>query len=144
MHSAKLVLAAGLVGAIAVGSVAPLKAQYYYPPPGYAYPPPGYGYRSYPGADPNGCPPGYSLQGGNCAPYRGPRGGGYYPGADPNGCPPGYSLQGGNCAPYRGPRGQGYYPGADPNGCPPGYSLQGGNCAPYRGPYGPGAGYYYR
>lgn len=23
------------------------------------------------GPDPNGCPPGYSLQGGNCAPYRG-------------------------------------------------------------------------
>lgn len=23
------------------------------------------------GPDPNGCPPGYSLQGGNCAPYKG-------------------------------------------------------------------------
>jgi hypothetical protein len=104
--------------AIALGTLVPAKAQYYPPPnygppPGYGYdyPPPRYGYRSYPGADPNGCPPGYSLQGGNCAPYRGPVGRGYYPGADPNGCPPGYSLQGGNCAPYKGPYGPGpgYY-----------------------------------
>ena len=26
----------------------------------------------------NGCPPGYTIQGGNCAPYRGPTGWGYY------------------------------------------------------------------
>jgi hypothetical protein len=29
----------------------------------------------------NGCPAGYTLQGGNCAPYRGPRGRGVPPGA---------------------------------------------------------------
>jgi hypothetical protein len=26
----------------------------------------------------NGCPPGYTVQGGNCAPYKGPVGPGYY------------------------------------------------------------------
>jgi hypothetical protein len=119
MHArTKVFLAGGFVGAITIGTLAPANAQYYPPPnygppPGYGYdyPPPRYGYRSYPGADPNGCPPGYSLQGGNCAPYRGPVGRGYYPGADPNGCPPGYSLQGGNCAPYKGPYGprSGFY-----------------------------------
>jgi hypothetical protein len=46
----------------------------------------------------NGCPPGYTVQGGNCAPYKGPGGGGWN---TPNGCPPGYTVQGGNCAPYR-------------------------------------------
>jgi hypothetical protein len=124
MHARTKVFLVGFVGAIALGTLVPAKAQYYPPPPGYGPPPPGYGY-DYP-------PPRYG--------YRS------YPGADPNGCPPGYSLQGGNCAPYKGPRGGGYYPGADPNGCPPGYSLQGGNCAPYKGPYGrgPGYGYYYR
>jgi opacity protein-like surface antigen len=53
----------------------------------------------YYGGDPHGCPPGYSLQGGNCAPYRGPQGGGWN---TYNGCPPGYTIQGANCAPYRG------------------------------------------
>jgi hypothetical protein len=92
MRTSRILLSVGCVGAIALGTLVPAKAQYYYPPPGYGGPPPGYGYR---GADPNGCPPGYTLQGGNCAPYRGPRGGGYgyYRGADPAGCPPGYSLQ---------------------------------------------------
>jgi hypothetical protein len=56
-------------------------------------------YGGYYGGDPNGCPPGYSLQGGNCAPYKGPVGGGWNTW---NGCPPGYTVQGGNCAPYRG------------------------------------------
>src|SRR5215472_8075694 len=46
----------------------------------------------------NGCPPGYTVQGGNCAPYRGPGGGGWNTW---NGCPPGYTVQGGNCARYR-------------------------------------------
>jgi hypothetical protein len=117
MHARTKVYLVGFVGAIALGTLVPAKAQYYPPPnygppPGYGYdyPPPRYGYRSYPGADPNGCPPGYSLQGGNCAPYRGPVGGGW----------------------------------RTWNGCPPNYTIQGGVCQPYRGPYGPGAGYYYR
>jgi hypothetical protein len=92
---------AGFVGAITIGTLAPANAQYY-PPPNYG-PPPGYGYRSYP-ADPNGCPPGYTLQGGNCAPYRGPVGGGW---RTWNGCPPNYTVQGGVCQPYRGPYGPG-------------------------------------
>jgi hypothetical protein len=29
----------------------------------------------------NGCPPGYTVQGGNCVPYKGPRGPGVPPGA---------------------------------------------------------------
>jgi hypothetical protein len=65
---------------------------------GYGY---GYrhGYNPYAtGPDPNGCPPGYTFQGGNCAPYKGPSGGGWNTW---NGCPPGYTIQGGNCAPYR-------------------------------------------
>jgi hypothetical protein len=49
-----------------------------------------------------GCPPGYTVQGGTCAPYRGPVGGGW---RSWNGCPPGYTVQGGNCAPYQGPVG---------------------------------------
>jgi hypothetical protein len=97
----RILLAAGFVGAIAIGTLAPANAQYPYPPPpGYGY---GYGYRTY-----NGCPPGYTVQGGNCAPYQGPVGGGW---RTYNGCPPGYTIQGGNCAPYRGPVGPrpGYY-----------------------------------
>jgi hypothetical protein len=93
-----LALAVGCVSAIAIGSAAPVRAQYYYPPP------PGYG--GYGGPDPHGCPPGYSLQGGNCAPYQGPVGGGGW--RTYNGCPPGYTIQGGACQPYRGPVGPGY------------------------------------
>ena len=116
MHArTKVFLAGGFVSAITIGALAPANAQYYPPPyygppPGYGYdyPPPRYGYRGYPGADPNGCPPGYSLQGGNCAPYRGPAGGGW---RTWNGCPPNYTIQGGACQPYRGPYGPGagYY-----------------------------------
>jgi hypothetical protein len=72
-----LALTIGCVSAIAIGSVAPVRAQDYYPPrPGYG----GYGDPS-----PHGYPSGYlwfssdpcadpiqaSLQGGNCAPYQG-------------------------------------------------------------------------
>jgi hypothetical protein len=99
----RIVLLVCFIGAVAVVTLVSVHAQYYYPPPpgyGYGPPPPGYGYG---GPDPNGCPPGYSLQGGNCAPYRGPTGGGW---RTYNGCPPGYTIQGGNCAPYRG---HGYY-----------------------------------
>jgi hypothetical protein len=87
----RIILAACFIGAVAAETLAPADAQYYYPPPaGY-----GYGYPTY-----NGCPPGYTIQGGNCAPYRG-HGGGWniY-----NGCPPGYTIQGGACKPYRGHR----------------------------------------
>ena len=114
MRTARILLAVGCVGGIALGTLASVtraSAQYYPPPPGYGY---GYGY-------------GYRH--------------GYGYGADPHSCPPGYSLQGGNCAPYKGPSGGGWN---TYNGCPPGYTIQGGNCAPYRGPTGPGYGYYYR
>jgi hypothetical protein len=108
MCTTRMLLAVAYVCAIALGAlVVPAKAQYY-PPPGYGYgyPPPGYGYgyRTW-----NGCPPGWTVQGGNCAPYRGPGGGGW---DTSNGCPPGYTIQGGNCAPYKGPRGPGVPPGA--------------------------------
>jgi hypothetical protein len=102
MRTTRILLAAGCVGGIALGTLASAlraNAQYYPPPPGY-----GYGYRTW-----NGCPPGYTVQGGNCAPYQGPVGGGW---RTWNGCPPGYTIQGGNCAPYKGPvygPGWGYY-----------------------------------
>ena len=69
---AKTAVTLGFLGATAIGTTATIQAQGYY---GYH----GYGY--YPGADPNGCPPGYSLQGGNCAPYKGPSGPGVPRGA---------------------------------------------------------------
>jgi hypothetical protein len=94
----RITLTAALVGAATVGSAIVVNAQYYYPRPGYDYPPPGYGggygWRSW-----NGCPPGYTVQGGACAPYRGPTGGGW---RTWNGCPHGYTVQGGECRPYRG------------------------------------------
>jgi hypothetical protein len=99
----KIVLAGALIGAAVADSAGPANAQYYPPPPPYGY---GYGGQTW-----NGCPPGYTVQGGNCAPYRGPSGGGW---RTWNGCPPGYTVQGGNCAPYQGPvggpprRGYGY------------------------------------
>jgi hypothetical protein len=49
----------------------------------------------------NGCPRGWTVQGGNCAPYKGPVGGGR---PTWNGCPPNYTIQGGECKPYIGPR----------------------------------------
>jgi hypothetical protein len=110
----KAISALGCIGTIVFGTLVPAKAQYYYPAPGYPPPPDydapppnygyGYGYRTW-----NGCPPGYTVQGGNCAPYQGPVGGGW---RTWNGCPPGYTVQGGNCAPYKGPvygPGYGYY-----------------------------------
>ena len=64
-----------VAGLFALGTIAPVNAQYYPPPPGYGY---GYGYhyRTW-----NGCPPGWTVQGGNCAPYQGPRGPGVPRGA---------------------------------------------------------------
>jgi hypothetical protein len=66
----KIAATIGVVGAIASGSAVPAAADWYY---GHRHRYYNY-YGGYPGADPNGCPPGYSLQGGNCAPYKGPRG----------------------------------------------------------------------
>jgi hypothetical protein len=92
----KILLAGALVGAALSDGVVAAKAQYY-PPPPYGYGGYGDGWRTW-----NGCPPGYTVQGGNCAPYRGPTGGGW---RTWNGCPPGYTVQGGSCAPYQGPVG---------------------------------------
>jgi hypothetical protein len=89
----RIVLASALIGAAVAGGIGTANAQYY-PPPPYGY---GYGGQTW-----NGCPPGYTVQGGACAPYRGPVGGGW---RSWNGCPPGYTVQGGNCAPYQGPVG---------------------------------------
>ncbi len=102
MHTTKILLAVGCVGAIALDTLVPAKAQYYPPPRppdyGYNYPPPDdrYGY----GWTWNDCPPGWTVQGGNCAPYKGPVAGGW---RTRNGCPPGYTIHGGACARYRGP-----------------------------------------
>jgi hypothetical protein len=80
---AKIALALGFIGATAIGTTAAVQAQGvyfgygYYPQPyyhGYYYHRhyPRYGY--YGGGRYNGCPPGWTWQGGNCAPYQGPRG----------------------------------------------------------------------
>jgi hypothetical protein len=91
MHTtAKIVLVGAVIGTAVAGAAAPANAQYYPPPYGYGHP------------TWNGCPPGYTVQGGNCAPYQGPVGGGW---GTWNGCPPGYTVKGGNCAPYQGPVG---------------------------------------
>jgi hypothetical protein len=66
----RIVLASALIGAAVADGKGTANAQYYYPPP----PPYGYGYG---GQTWNGCPPGYTVQGGSCAPYRGPVGGGW-------------------------------------------------------------------
>jgi hypothetical protein len=90
--STRTVLALVLFGSAVADGIATASAQYYPPPPyGYGYRP---GWRTW-----NGCPPGYTVQGGNCAPYQGPRGGGW---RTWNSCPPGYTIQGGVCQPYRG------------------------------------------
>jgi hypothetical protein len=87
----RVVFAFGFVGAVA-GHAATAFAQYYnYPPPPPRPSPYYYGYRP--------CPPGYTVQGGACKPYRGAVGGGWNTW---NGCPPGYTVQDGACQPYRG------------------------------------------
>jgi len=68
--------------------------------PDYDAPPPGFGHH-YGDQTRNGCPPGWTVQGGNCAPYQGPVGGGW---RTWNSCPPDYTIQGGVCKPYIGPR----------------------------------------
>jgi hypothetical protein len=66
----------------------------------------------------NGCPPGWTVQGGACRPYQGPVGG-----------PPGYGYP-----PYgyyrQRPRG---YSCTSAGCCPRGFSVQDGVCKPYRG-----------
>ena len=64
----------------------------------------------------NGCPYGYTVQGGECRPYQGPTG--YY----------GYERRRGYEDGYERRRSGG-------GGCPYGYTVQGGRCQPYRGPY---------
>lgn len=63
----RIALASFLIGAAVTGGKGTANAQYYPPPPPYGY---GYGGQTW-----NGCPPGYTMQGGGCAPYRGPVGG---------------------------------------------------------------------
>ncbi len=75
---AKTAVALSFIGATAViGTTTAVQAQYgYYPHPYYHH----HYYRHYPhygyygGGTWNGCPPGWTWQGGNCAPYQGPRG----------------------------------------------------------------------
>jgi hypothetical protein len=93
-------LAAAIAILLILGTLVSADAQYYYPRPpdyGYAYPPPDdrYGY----GWTWNDCPPGWTVQGGNCAPYKGSAGAGW---RARNDCPPGYAIQSGACQPYRG------------------------------------------
>ena len=67
----KIAAALGVVGAIGISGMLPASADWYY---GHHHRYYNYYGGYYPGADPHGCPRGYSLQGGNCAPYRGPTG----------------------------------------------------------------------
>ena len=95
----KMILAICCIGAVAVETLAPVYAQHRH--------------RTW-----NGCPQGWTVQGGRCAPYR--WGGGPYWGGGWNnnwgggwnnnwgggwitwnGCPQGWTVQGGRCAPYR-------------------------------------------
>jgi hypothetical protein len=66
----KITAALGVVGAIAVAGVAPASADWYGYHRHHGYYDYGRGYYDYGRA----CPRGFSLQGGNCAPYQGPRG----------------------------------------------------------------------
>ena len=95
---AKAFLALGFIGATALGTTAPVNAQgiYLNGPGGFSVGvgSPGYyqqdrgpryydyspGYQGYAGGGRdtgNGCPPGYTVQGGVCKPYRGPSGRGW-------------------------------------------------------------------
>jgi hypothetical protein len=109
MRTTRILLATWCVGAIALSTLVPANAQYYYPrPPDYGFNSPSPDYRYGYGWTWNDCPPGWTVQGGNCAPYQGPVGGGrrIY-----KRCPPGYTIQGGACQPYQGSfgPGPGYY-----------------------------------
>jgi hypothetical protein len=88
----KIILAICCIGAVAVETLTPVYAQHRH--------------RTW-----NGCQPGWTVQGGRCAPYRwGGSGYGWGGGWNNNwgggwntwnGCPPGQTIQGGRCAPYR-------------------------------------------
>jgi len=87
----KIILLVCSIGAVAISTLAPANAQYY-PPPGYGYGD-GDGYRygyGYHRRTWNGCPPGWTVQGGNCASYKGAGGGGWNTW---NGCPSAYAMQ---------------------------------------------------
>jgi hypothetical protein len=64
---AKIAGLVGVVGVVGLSGVLPASADWY-----------GRHHRYYDyyggGGTWNGCPPGYTVQGGNCAPYQGPRG----------------------------------------------------------------------
>ena len=62
----KIAATLGVVGAITASSAVPAAADWYYGHRHYGY----YGG----GGTWNGCRPGWTVQGGNCAPYQGPRG----------------------------------------------------------------------
>jgi hypothetical protein len=68
----KIAAALGVIGAIGISGVLPASAWYGHHHRYYNY---------YGGGTFNGCPPGYTIQGGRCAPYKGPRGWGVPPGA---------------------------------------------------------------
>jgi hypothetical protein len=81
---AKAAVALGFIGASAIGTTATVQAQgVYFDAPGVHV---GVGgpyyhrhyYDYYGGGTWNGCPRGWTVQGGNCAPYRGPVGGGHW------------------------------------------------------------------
>jgi hypothetical protein len=79
----KLAATIGVVGAIATGGVMPAAAVGVYIGPhgvfiGHRH---HHYYNSYAGGGwdtYNGCRPGWTVQGGNCAPYKGPRGPGWW------------------------------------------------------------------
>jgi hypothetical protein len=62
-----IAVAIGLVGTIAVGSAVPAAADWY----GHHH---NRYYNYYGGGTWNGCPPDWTIQGGACKPYQGPRG----------------------------------------------------------------------
>jgi hypothetical protein len=70
----KIAAVLGVVGAMGVTGVIPASADWY----GRHH----HGYYNYYGGGTfNGCPHGYTIQGGRCAPYKGPRGPFVPPGA---------------------------------------------------------------
>jgi hypothetical protein len=83
----KAAVALSFISAAAIGTTATVQAQgFYFDAPGVhvgvgGYPYYRHRYYNYYGGGGwgtwNGCPPGYTIQGGNCAPYRGPVGPGW-------------------------------------------------------------------
>jgi hypothetical protein len=75
---ARTAVALGFIGATAIGTTVPVVAVGIYPNGHGAHVQLGHNrhyYDRYSGGGRNtwnGCPPGYTVQGGNCAPYRGP------------------------------------------------------------------------